>query len=34
LIVFGTSCKLLRLDELDELLGVLRFNSKHDSTQQ
>lgn len=34
LIVFGTSCKLLRVDELDELLGVLRFNSKHDSTQQ
>ena len=34
LIVFGTSCKLLRVDELDELLGVLRFNSKHDSTPQ
>ena len=33
-VVFGVSCKLLRVHELDELLGVLRFNSKHDSTQQ
>ena len=34
LIVFGASCKLLRVDELDELLGVLRSSSKHDSAQQ
>ena len=30
LIVFGASCKLLRVDELGELLGVLRFSAKHD----
>jgi peptidoglycan biosynthesis protein MviN/MurJ (putative lipid II flippase) len=27
-IVFGASCKLLRVDELGELLGVLKFGSK------
>ena len=34
LIVFGVSCKLLRVDELDELLGVFRSSSKHDSARQ
>ena len=31
LIVFGASCKLLRVAELGELLGVLKFGAKHDS---
>lgn len=34
IIVFGVSCKLLRVDELGELLGVFRFSAKHDSAQQ
>lgn len=32
-IVFGVSCKLLRVDELDELIGTLRFGSNHASAQ-
>ena len=28
LIVFGASCKLLRVDELGELLGALKFGKK------
>jgi putative peptidoglycan lipid II flippase len=30
LIVFGASCKLLRVAEFGELLGVLRFGAKHE----
>jgi putative peptidoglycan lipid II flippase len=34
LIVFGASCKLLRVVELGELLGVLKFGAKHESQGQ
>jgi putative peptidoglycan lipid II flippase len=33
-VVFGASCKLLRVDELGELLGVLRFGAKHESAYE
>jgi putative peptidoglycan lipid II flippase len=33
-VVFGASCKLLRVDELGELLGVLRFGAKHESAHE
>ena len=31
LIVFGASCKLLRVEEFGELLGVMRFGAKNES---
>jgi putative peptidoglycan lipid II flippase len=34
LLVFGASCKVLRVDELGELLGALKFGAKHDPAQQ
>ncbi len=34
LVVFGASCKLLRVEEFGELLGVLRFRTKDESQSQ
>jgi putative peptidoglycan lipid II flippase len=34
LIVFGASCKLLRVEEFGELIAVLRFSTKHESVPQ
>jgi putative peptidoglycan lipid II flippase len=33
-IVFGACCKVLRVEELGELLGVLKFGAKHESQSQ
>jgi putative peptidoglycan lipid II flippase len=33
LIVFGASCRLLRIEEFGELIAVLRFSAKHEPTR-
>ncbi len=34
LVVFGAACKLLRVEEFGELLGVLKFGAKHEPQSQ